>query len=161
MKILFLLLTTIFLAFALVASSGQQAQAEEKTDGTQSESSSPKDVTLKLKGDSKIKVSGTCTVGGQENTISGQVPQSLAYNLDGQKLECKIQKRKGANRNLKIVLAGKNIHAVQQINSRNTVINLTYDGSSVSLSTSSSGSTHQVQSSSSSSSVSSEQQALT
>lgn len=122
--------------------------AKEQSGETGSESRSSGALTLKIQGAKGTEFSGTCTVGSEEHDVSGQVPQSFEYSLDGEKLECEIRNQNADAGALKIVLVGDGIHAVQQISSGGTV-SLTYDGNSISSSTSSSGSTSTASSSSS------------
>jgi ATPase subunit of ABC transporter with duplicated ATPase domains len=124
---------------------------KERSGGNRSESRRSGSLTLKIQGGKGAEFSGTCTVGGEEHDVSGRVPQSFEYSLDGEKLECEIRKENVGAGALKVVLIGNGIHAVQQISSGGTV-SLTYDGNSISSSTSSSGSTNAVSSSSSTSS---------
>lgn len=121
-------------------------RAREKDRGTESSSRGPEEVTLDIRGGSGVEFSGTCTVGDEEYTLSGEVPQTFDYSLDGQKLECEIQN--AGSGSLKIILTGNGTRAVQQIGSGGTV-SLTYDGNGISSSVSSSGSTSVVSSSSS------------
>lgn len=86
--------------------------------------------------------------------MSGEVPQSFEFALDGRELECGIRKQ-GAG-NLKITFAAGNNRSVQRTNAPDATVRLTYSGGGVSFSTSSSsssGSSVVQQNSSSSSSV--------
>ncbi len=132
---------------------GRQAEGTGKqAEGTESNSRGPQKVTLRIKGDPKAEFSGTCTVGDEEYALSGQVPQSYHYKLDGQDLECEIRKQNASGGNLKVILTGNDIHAVQQIGSTGT-LTLTYDDNSISSSVSSSSSSEEASASSSSSQV--------
>jgi hypothetical protein len=119
---------------------------------------SGREVTLSLEGDSGIEFSGTCSVGGEEESFEGQVPDSFSYDLGGQQLECGIQKQTGDG-TLEVLLTGPSDLIRQETDSSGGTINLTYsENGGYSSSTSSSGSSssvNQVVSSSSSGSSSS------
>lgn len=119
---------------------------------------SGREVTLSLEGDSGVGFSGTCSVGDEEESFEGEVPESFYYDLGGQQLECEIQKQAGDGA-LEVLLTGPGDRIRQQIGSSGGTINLTYSENGVSSSsTSSSGSSssvNQVVSSSSSGSSSS------
>ncbi len=102
-------------------------------------------MTLKVKGGSQAKFSGTCVVGEEEDNIGGQTPQGFEYSLDGQELECEIRKQ-GAGE-LKIILSGDGTRAVQRVNSTKATVRLAYDDGSVSFSTTSSSGSGKVSSS--------------
>ncbi len=106
------------------------------------------EVELRIGGKPGTEFTGTCGVGGEKQDVSGEVPRSFTYQLDGGELECEItNKGSGA---LEIVLKSGNNRSVQRINGPGAVIKLTYSGSGVSSSTtsSSSGSVNQQSSSS-------------
>jgi hypothetical protein len=129
-----------------------QARAKDGKGKTRSE-----EAVLEVQGDSGTEFSGSCTVGDEETEVSGQVPESFSYELDGERLECELRKE-GADGNLQIDLSvGPNVRSVQQISGG--TLNLTYDNGRISSSVSSgsgAGSTSsQVVSSSSQSSSSS------
>jgi hypothetical protein len=119
---------------------------------------SGQEVTLSLDGDAGTEFSGTCSIGGEEESFEGQVPENFSYDLGGQQLECEIQKQDGDG-TLDVLLTGPGDLIRQQIGSSGGTINLTYSengGSSSSTSSSgSSSSVNQVVSSSSSGSSSS------
>ncbi len=133
----------------------ERPQARAKDDKGKTRSG---DAVLEMQGDSGTEFSGSCTVGDEETEVSGQVPESFSYELDGERLECELRKE-GADGNLQIDLSvGPNVRSVQQISGG--TLNLTYDNGSISSSVSSSGSgasstSSQVVSSSSQSSSSS------
>jgi hypothetical protein len=74
----------------------------------------------------------TCSVGGEEKTISGQVPARYVYEPGSDELECKIQK--GSAGTLEVVLAAGN-YARSEPAPREGTINLAYSSSGVSSST--------------------------
>jgi hypothetical protein len=98
---------------------------------------------LEIKGGPRTEFSGSCTVGdGKLEEISGQVPQSLTYDLNGQPLKCEIK----SEGEIQVTLTHGNDRSVQRISGG--TLNLAYENGSISSSTSSSGSS-QVTSSSS------------
>lgn len=101
---------------------------------------------LEIKGDSGTEFSGSCTVGdGEPEEIGGQVPQSFAYDLDGNPFRCEID----SEDDIEVTLAHGNTRSVQRVSGG--TLNLTYDNGSISSSTSSSSSSSSTSSSSSSS----------
>ena len=111
---------------------------EERTGGA----GSGREVTLSIEGDPGTGFSGTCSVGDEENELSGQVSESFGYDLEGQQLECEIR-QEGAG-SLKILLTGPGDRIEQQMNSPGGTISLAYSENGVSSSTSSSGSSSSV-----------------
>ncbi len=93
------------------------------------EPSSP-GVVLRLEGDPKTTFSGLCTVGGEERSVLlGKVPKRYAFDLDGQKLSCRIQKQDSGKGDLKVILtAGDTTRSVQQTSTHNGFINISYQG---------------------------------
>jgi hypothetical protein len=126
----------------------QTANTEETTEATQmveettGGGGSGREVTLSIEGDPGTGFSGTCSVGDEENELSGQVPESFGYDLEGQQLECEIR-QEGAG-SLEILLTGPGDRIQQQINNPGGTISLAYSENGVSSSTSSSGSSSSV-----------------
>ncbi len=84
---------------------------------------------LRLEGDPKTTFSGICTVGGEESVLSGRVPERYAFDLDGQKLSCRIQKQDSGEGDLKVILtANDTTRSVQQTSTREGVIDISYQG---------------------------------
>jgi hypothetical protein len=116
------------------------------------------EATLEMNGNSGTEFSGSCTVGDEETEVSGQVPESFSYELDGERLECEISKE-SAEGDLEVVFAaGNNVNSVQRISGG--ILKFTYENGQLSSSTSSgsgasSSSSSQVVSSSQSNSSSS------
>jgi hypothetical protein len=105
---------------------------------------SDREVTLSLEGDAGTVFSGTCSVGDEEESITGQVPESFSYELGGRQLECEIQKQDGSG-TLEVLLTGPGDRIRQQTDSPGSIINLTYsENGTSSSSTSSSGSSSSV-----------------
>ena len=91
-------------------------------------------VALKIGGDPGTKFHGTCTVGGEEKSIGGQVPARYHYKPSGGELECEIRKRSAGT--LEVVLAaGNNVRSVQQTNARGGIIQFAYSSNGISSST--------------------------
>ena len=87
-------------------------------------------VVLRLEGDPKTTFSGLCTVGGKESVLFGRVPKRYAFNPDGKKLSCRIQKQDSGRGVLKVILtADDTTRSVQQTSSRDGFINISYQGS--------------------------------
>ena len=88
------------------------------------------DVVLRLEGDPKTRFAGRCTDGEQETVLKGEVPQRYAYNLAGDELQCRIQKRGEGDGSLKVILtAGNTTRSVQQTNTRGSEIKISYKSS--------------------------------
>jgi hypothetical protein len=86
------------------------------------------EVVIRLEGDPKTTFTGLCSVGQEQNVLSGRVPKRFTFDLAGQRLECRIEKRNEDEGDLKVVLvAGDTTRSVQQTNSPGGVINLSYE----------------------------------
>ena len=104
------------------------SQLPEATLGTEPDSPG---VVLRLEGDPETIFSGLCTVGGEESVMSlrGRVPKRYAFDLDGKKLSCRIQKQDPGRGDLKVILiADDTTRSVQQTSSRDGFINISYQG---------------------------------
>lgn len=87
------------------------------------------EVLLRVEGDPGVAFSGICTADAEESVIGGQVPKRYRFDLNGQNLSCRIQKRDSGNGSLRVVLlSGNNTRSVQQTNSTDSVIRLSYTG---------------------------------
>ena len=88
------------------------------------------EVTLKIEGSPGTEFSGTCIVGGkEEKKVSGRVPKRFIYELDGQRLECKIRKQSSNSREMKVGFsAGGHTNSVQQTSTQGGSLTLRYDG---------------------------------
>lgn len=85
------------------------------------------DAVLRIEGGENTTFSGICAVGQRENVIGGEVPKRYAFDLDGQQLSCRIQKRDDGAGNLRVVLlAGDRTRSVQQTTTRDNIIRLVY-----------------------------------
>jgi hypothetical protein len=135
--------TTILLGWSLLSvafATGGTGSAEASEDGEEDQA------RLRIKGISGTEFSGSCAVGDEEpDEISGQVPESFTFNLEGKPLDCKISSEGDVQVELTV---GENVRSVQRFNGG--TLNLTYENGSISSSvSSSSGSSGQVRSSSS------------
>lgn len=135
----------------------QRTNKETKKERTKVESkggeAGSRKARLEMTGSEGTEFSGSCTVGNAEQEISGQVPDSFTFDLDGGRLDCEIRKE-SADGNLQIAFNAGNAHSVQQVSGG--TINLTYENGQVSFSSSSSGSSSSVSSSQAASSSSSQ-----
>ncbi len=87
------------------------------------------EVVIRLEGDPKTTFTGLCSVGREQNVLSGQVPKRFTFDLSGERLECRIEKRDEGDGDLKVVLvAGDTTRSVQQTNAPGGVVNLSYRG---------------------------------
>jgi len=140
----------------VVASAGEDGVGDEARDrrgGGIQEEVRDGEAVLRIVGAPGTKFSGTCAVGGEENELEGEVPESFTYDLrGGEELECEI--RNGGGGRLQTVLVTGDDRVAQQTNSRGATVSFTYSEGGVSSSTSS-GSSNSVSQSSSSSSVNS------
>lgn len=124
--------TTAFEEPTMSGSSGGEETTGSVTVPESTLGASPKepDVVLRLEGDPKTRFSGRCTDGEQETVLKGRVPQRYAYNLAGDELRCRIQKRGAGDGSLKVILtAGNTTRSVQQTNTRGGEISISYRSS--------------------------------
>lgn len=109
-----------------LSSPATSARTTEVTGITGGTVSNP-NVSLRLEGDPQTTFSGICTVGTEESVISGQVPKLYRFELNGREFSCRIQKRNPEGGSLRVVLlAGDSTRSVQQTQSRNSIIRLSY-----------------------------------
>ena len=112
----------------LVSSTTGRGKTEppEATLGAEPDSPS---VVLRLEGDPETTFSGICAVGGKEYALKGRVPERYAFDPEGERLSCRIQKQDRREGSLKIILsADDTTRSVQQTNVRGGVIRLSYRG---------------------------------
>jgi hypothetical protein len=87
------------------------------------------EVLLRLEGNPETTFSGLCSVGAEQNVLSGQVPKRFEFDLKGRQLSCRIEKQDGGKGDLKVVLvAGGTTRSVQQTNSPGDIIKVSYSG---------------------------------
>jgi len=85
------------------------------------------EVVIRLEGDPKTTFTGLCSVGQEQNVLSGRVPKRFTFDLAGERLDCRIEKRDGDEGDLKVVLVARNTtRSVQQTNSPGSIINVSY-----------------------------------
>jgi hypothetical protein len=85
------------------------------------------EVVIRLEGDPMTTFTGHCSVGQAQNGLSGRVPERFTFDLAGERLECRIEKRDGHDGDLKVVLVARDTtRSVQQTNSPGGIINLSY-----------------------------------
>jgi Putative auto-transporter adhesin, head GIN domain len=135
--------TAILLGWALLSVSfatDGTGSAEASEDGEEDQT------RLDINGSSGTEFSGSCAIGDEEpEEISGQVPESFTFNLEGKPLDCKISSEGDVQVELTV---GENVRSVQRFSGG--TLNLTYENGSISSSvSSSSGSSGQASSSSS------------
>lgn len=91
------------------------------------------EVTLRIAGDEGTRFSGACSVGQEEHNISGRVPQSFEFSLNGSKLVCEIRKQGAQDTGLQVVLKDENTRYIQRsAGSGETVMRLVYEDGTVS-----------------------------
>lgn len=84
-------------------------------------------VVLRVEGGPRTTFSGFCSVGGRQSGLGGQVPKRFTFDPGRRELSCRIQKRDEGRGALRIVLiAGDSTRSVQQTNSPDGTINVTY-----------------------------------
>jgi hypothetical protein len=87
------------------------------------------DVMIRLEGAPRTTFSGLCSVGAAQKVLSGQVPKRFEFDLKGQQLSCRIEKRDNEKGDLKVVLAaGETTRSVQQTSNPGGVIRVSYKG---------------------------------
>ena len=85
------------------------------------------EAVVRLEGDPKTTFTGLCSVGDERSVLSGQVPERFTFDLDGERLECRIEKRDGGGGALKVVLVvGDTTRSVQQTNAPGGAVSLSY-----------------------------------
>ncbi len=142
------LLALILTAFGVTGCAENERASQDNTENqatSDGEKARGQRATLELQGDPGTGFKGSCTVGNQEpEPISGQVPESFAYELQGRPLECEISSDGDVRVELSV---GESVRSVQRISGG--TLNLAYENGSISSFVSSSGSSAQRSSSSS------------
>ncbi len=86
-------------------------------------------VVLRIEGDAGTNFTGVCTTGTEDSVLVGQVPKSYDFDLRGQALSCQIKKQSPGNGSLRtVLLAGGNTRSIQQTQSQESIINVSYSG---------------------------------
>src|SRR5215204_2635530 len=148
------LLTLVLVALTAAGCAGNEQVSEDnntKDQGTIKGSKGEKDrgpeATLELQGEPGTEFSGSCAVGNKDSEeISGQVPESFAYELKERPLKCEISSDGEIQVDL---VVGSNVHSIQRISGG--TLTLTYENGSISSFVSSSAESSREGSSSSSS----------
>jgi hypothetical protein len=87
------------------------------------------EVVIRLEGDPRTTFSGLCSLGAEQQVLSGQVPKRFEFDPKGRRLFCRIEKRDNRKGDLKVVLiAGEATRSVQQTNTPDNVIKVSYKG---------------------------------
>lgn len=109
---------------------GPETTADEPPEITLGEEPGDRpEAILRLEGGPRTIFSGLCTVGGQENVLSGRVPKRFTFDLNGSELSCRIEKRDQNRGALKVVLiVGDTTRSVQQTNSPGATMTVSYGG---------------------------------
>ena len=98
--------------------------------------SHPEELTLKVGGDPGSEFSGVCSLGKEEKTIGGSVPERYVFEPGDAELECEIRKEGGGA--LEVVVAGDNVRSVQRSGGAGEgTLRFVFSGDSISYSTSS------------------------
>lgn len=106
----------------------RNATAEEELAG--GEQARADGVVLRVGGTEGARFAGTCSTGGQEREIRGQVPERFTFPASG-KLECQIRKQERNDDRLRVVLThGDEACFVHQTNARGGQIKFTYQDNS-------------------------------
>ncbi len=135
--------------------SGEDEGPNDEAEESERASLGEGEVLLKMKGDEGVEFSGTCSVGGEEEEMEGQVPEEFTFALNGDELECEVRKEGGGT--LKMVLISENDRIVQKVSGDSTMKFAYSSNGGSSSTTSGSGSSNVVTQSSSSVSSSSVQ----
>ena len=86
------------------------------------------EVVIRLEGDPRTTFSGLCSLGAEQKVLSGQVPKRFEFDLKGRRLSCRIEKRDDNKGDLNVVLiAGEATRSVQQTNTPDNVIKVSYE----------------------------------
>jgi hypothetical protein len=116
------------------AEAGKESKDGKKDTGKKGKARA-QEATLKMNGDVGTEFYGSCAVGDEEMEVSGQVPESFSYELDGERFECEISKE-SAQGDLEVAFtAGNNVNSVKRISGG--ALKLVYEKGRLSSSTSS------------------------
>lgn len=106
------------------------ATGEGAADGSLATGADTPDVTLRLEGDPNVSFSGYCYVGYALYPLSGEVPETFEYDLEGQPFSCSISKESRQSGSLRVILvADGSTRSVQQTDSAEAAIDVSYSGS--------------------------------
>lgn len=97
-------------------------------EGTLKEKSEKPEVVLRLEGTPKTAFRGLCTVGDRDEVLGGKVPKRFTFDLQGQELNCRIQKQGSGGGALRVILLdGDRTRSVQSTQTSGGTITLAYD----------------------------------
>lgn len=132
------------------AVSGAVAAAKEEAERADAGDveAAPGEAVLALVGAEGTRFSGTCTIGGEESEIGGQVPARYTFDLGEDGIECEVRKTDSGG-TLKVIFAAGGSRSVQSTTGSGSTITIAYDDGSFSSSTVSGGGSSSVVSSSS------------
>lgn len=101
------------------------------------------EVVLRLDGDPGTTFSGVCTVGGEEYTLSGEVPERYTYAPGEQGISCRVQKQ-GEGGTLEVsLLAGDSVRSVQTLSGGSSSVEISYSGGGIQVESRSSSASKQ------------------
>lgn len=119
--------TTDFPARTLASTPGPATTT--KTTQTPGITTGGPEVVLRIEGAAGTEFSGVCTTGPEDSVLVGRVPKTYNFDLRGQPLSCRIEKQSpGAGSLRTVLLAGDNTRSIQQTESQNSTINISYSG---------------------------------
>jgi len=124
----FTVLTVAILSVIMLGNWANPGTAREGQDGSEDKRDGRGDVTLEIRGEEGTGFSGACSVGGEQREISGQVPESFEFDLEGRKLSCEISGQGDGGNGLEVVLSGENVHASQRLAGGQGTSKITYNG---------------------------------
>lgn len=120
----------------------RNAAGEDRSGEDSPKESRPQELTLKVGGDPGTRFSGVCSLGKEEKTLGGRVPERYAFEPGAAGLECEIRKEEGGGA-LEVVVAGAGVRSVQRTAAGEGTIRFALSGGGISSSTSSSISLNQ------------------
>ena len=111
----------------LSSTDGETTRETGFPEGTLKEKPDEPGVVLRLEGAPKTAFRGLCTVGDRDEVLSGEVPKRFTFDLEGQELDCRIQKRNAGGGALRVILLdGDRTRSVQSTQSSGGTITLSY-----------------------------------
>lgn len=108
------------------------SKVEKSALGNAGNGENPKTVTLEMKGDAGTRFTGNCVYGDTEKKLDGRAPERYTFNLDGRKLECRIQKQGVDASALEVVLIAGDDRHEQRIDAERGTVNLLLSGGNLS-----------------------------
>jgi hypothetical protein len=103
--------------------------------GGTAEGGNPKEVTLTVTGKPGTGFAGSCSIGGDERTLDGEVPKRYAFEPRGEELECEVRKEGGGP--LEVVVEGRGVRSVQRTAAGEGTLRIAFSEAGISSSTSS------------------------